>query len=115
MHIESKMSRRKSSEYDIYVNLENENGGDVSIPKLVSSLKRQFSYIQIEGENGNAASAEIEQKQRTKSVDKPIEEEEPTKDEQYQDVENKLINTENTEFINSNGDHVRKSKRLVFY
>lgn len=38
---------RTNSEYEIFVNLENETGR-VSAPELVRSLKRQISYIQID-------------------------------------------------------------------
>ena len=95
VHIESKISKRNSSEYDIYVNLENEKGGAVPIPRVVSSLKRQFSYIQIEGDGTTEA------EQRKKSTDKPIAEEDQTKE---------IIDTENTVFINSKGEQIRKSK-----
>lgn len=47
VHIESRKSLRTNSEYEIFVNLENENG-EVSAPSLVKSLKRQISHIQIE-------------------------------------------------------------------
>lgn len=47
MHIESRKSMRTNSEYEIFVNLENETG-EVSAPELVRSLKRQISYIQID-------------------------------------------------------------------
>ena len=46
-HIESKQ-KRTDSEYDIYVNLQDASGGDVSLPEVAASLKRQFSYIGID-------------------------------------------------------------------
>ncbi len=46
-HIESKQ-KRTDSEYDIFVNLQDASGGDVSLPELARSLKRQFSYIGID-------------------------------------------------------------------
>ena len=47
-HIESKRCKRDDSEYEIYVNLEPKDGGNVAMPVLVKSLKRQFSYIRID-------------------------------------------------------------------
>ena len=48
------MSKKNDSEYDIYVHLENEGGGDVSRSQLAKSLKRQCSYINFEDECSKA-------------------------------------------------------------
>lgn len=67
-HIESK-KKRTGSEYDIYVNLQDASGGDVSLPEVAMSLKRQFSYIGID-ENlcdtiAQQASSKKQQQQKT--------------------------------------------------
>lgn len=85
------MSKRNSSEYDIYVNLENEKGGDVPIPKLVSTLKRQFSYIKIQDDGESKNKIKIEEK--VEIAQQP----------------NEVIDTENSEVVNLNGEVVRKS------
>jgi len=52
VHIESRKSLRKNSEFEIFVDLESEKG-NVYMPDLVKSLKRQISYIKIPGEHGS--------------------------------------------------------------
>jgi hypothetical protein len=52
VHIESRKSLRKNSEFEIFVDLESEKG-NVYMPDLVKSLKRQISYIKIDGEHGS--------------------------------------------------------------
>ncbi len=54
VHIESRKSLRKNSEFEIFVDLESEKG-NVHMPGLVKSLKRQISYIKIHGEHGSRA------------------------------------------------------------
>ena len=50
IHIESRKSKRATSEYEIFVNLESQTNDRVPVPKVIKSLKRQLSYVQIVGE-----------------------------------------------------------------
>ena len=70
--------------------MENEKGGDVPIPKLVSTLKRQFSYIKIENDEEAKSKHKVEEKSELIRSDV-------------------VINTDNSEGVNKNGELVRKS------
>ena len=50
IHIESKKSKRVDSEYEIYVNLESQTDDRVPTSRVIKSLKRQLSYVQIIGD-----------------------------------------------------------------
>lgn len=50
-HIESKRCQRIGSEYEISVNLEVQTGGNVPVPHLAKSLKRQLTYIKIDDDS----------------------------------------------------------------
>lgn len=117
VHIESRQSMRTNSEYEIFVNLENENG-EVSAPALVRSLKRQISYIQIDPiEENIRKSSERESNRSHSSVSSSgggvgsgiggggLLDEEVFHTEKY-------IDTTNTTLINSDGFMIRRSTRL---
>jgi hypothetical protein len=50
IHIESKKSKRVDSEYEIFVNLESQTDDRVPTSRVIKSLKRQLSYVQIIGD-----------------------------------------------------------------
>ena len=104
------MSKRNKSEYDIYVNLENLNGGDVPLPELASTLKRQFSYIKIEDDlienNPTDCGDKIVLANESNNINSSIE----TNAQEDQEI----LDTENTERVNSNGEIIRKSKINIF-
>ena len=50
IHIESRKSKRAGSEYEIFVNLESQTDDRVPVPKVVKSLKRQLSNVQVVGD-----------------------------------------------------------------
>lgn len=115
VHIESRQSMRTSSEYEIFVNLENEKG-EVSAPSLVRSLKRQISYIQIDPieENIRKSSERASSNNSHSSVSSNsggvgggggLLEEEVFHTEKY-------IDTTNTALINSEGLMIRRSSRF---
>ena len=123
MHIESRQSMRTNSEYEIFVNLENEKG-EVSAPSLVRSLKRQISYIQIDPieENIRKSSERASSNNSHSSVSSSsggvgggggggggsgggLLEEEVFHTEKY-------IDTTNTALINSDGLMIRRSSRF---
>lgn len=63
-------------------------------------MKRQFSYIQIEGDTNVTETEAI----RKKSTDKPIAENDALT----------IIDTENSESINKNGENIRMSINLTY-
>lgn len=121
---------RTNSEYEIFVNLENENG-EVSAPALVRSLKRQISYIQIDPieeatrrkssgrESGGSSSGGITSPQLVTSTSTNG----TTTDTNTNGATNggglcdddvfhteKFIDTTNTTSVNSEGQMIRRSK-----
>ncbi len=92
VHIESRKSKRTNSEYEIFVSLENQNG-QVKVPELAKSLKKQLSYIKFDSEHDlKSNNGEL--------VDMNV------SNNQYDDV----FDTTNSSVINSEGVLVRKSK-----
>ncbi len=71
-HIESKRSKRNDSEYEIYVNLEPVSGGNVAMPQLVKSLKRQCSYIKIDDRFDNQNAKRMPSLNKEPSVDQSV-------------------------------------------
>ena len=96
--IESKLSKRNNSEYEIYVDLEAMNGKDVSVKTLKQSLKREFTFIKIENDEDEEKPA------INNSTEKPIMNTKTFNEE--------IINTLDSETFNSNGERVHKSKDL---
>jgi hypothetical protein len=92
VHIESHKSKRTNSEYEIFVSLDNQNG-QVKVPELARSLKKQLSYIKFDSEHDLKSN-------NGDSVDKNI------STNQFDDV----FDTTNSSVINSEGVLVRKSK-----
>ncbi len=90
VHIESRKSKRTNSEYEIFVSLEKENG-NVQVPKLVKSLKKQLSYVRFE--------SDYESKLSTESKESSI----------CENEESDVFDTSNSAVINSDGILVRKS------
>jgi hypothetical protein len=92
VHIESKRSKRFDSEYEIFVSLECENG-QVQIPSLIKSMKRQLSYVGFDGE--------LEGSLRFKTGNK-LEQSDSVNTEDSFDIANSSV-------VNSEGVLVRKS------
>jgi hypothetical protein len=101
------MSKRNKSEYDIYVNLENLNGGDVPLPELASTLKRQFSYIKIEDDLLANNTTDCDDKNTVLTNESNNINSSIATDQQDEQA---ILDTENTERVNSNGEKIRKSK-----
>ena len=94
-HIESKQCKRNNSEYEIFVNLENQAGGDVPLPLLSKSLKRQFSYIKI-----NDSYEKVADRQSNTSLEK--QEDDLFVSSPKADADNDTV------FTNLNGELIRK-------
>lgn len=100
IHIESRKSMRTNSEYEIFVNLESEKG-DVPVPSLVKSLKRQISHIKIGDSLNSSSKSDNDSRRSSTSEDKNV-----------SDVNNDsdaIIDTSNSSIINADGVLVRKS------
>ena len=96
-HIESKQCKRNNSEYEIFVNLENQSGGDVPLPLLSKSLKRQFSYIKI-----NDSYEKVADRQSNTSLEKQ-------EDDLFMGSPTIKVDVENDSvFTNVNGELIRK-------
>ena len=108
---------RTNSEYEIFVNLENENGDQVSAPTLIKSLKRQISYIQIDPIDENGVSLANGAKKEVSSPPPP-----PTPPPTNSNVNSnnqaetqpandpKCIDMNNSSMVNKDGIMIRKSK-----
>lgn len=117
VHIESRKSKRTNSEYEIFVSLESQKG-DLHVPKLVDSLKRQLSYIKIGGDNGNNGSRNgsvSSSKSGNGFNNQPIEEDKNNdqNDDVFEDDNNGcLLDTSNSSIVNDSGVMVRRSKKI---
>ena len=83
---------RTNSEYEIFVDLESQKG-DVPVPSLIKSLKRQISHIEI---NEPLLSAKKSISSESSIEESPCE-------------NGDVIDTTDSAILNSNGELVRKS------
>lgn len=114
MHIESRKSMRTNSEYEIFVDLENENG-EVSVPSLVKSLKRQISHIQIDSVDERLRQNSEKEIARADSFTNGGSVGGGGGSGLVDDVfhTEKFIDTTNTSLFNSDGVMIRKSKNTI--
>lgn len=114
VHIESRKSKRTNSEYEIFVSLEAQKG-DLHVPKLVDSLKRQLSYIKIGGDNGSGSrhGSVSSSKSANSFNNQPHEEDKNNQNDEVfeEDDDDKecLLDTSNSSIVNENGVLVRRS------
>ena len=88
--------------------------GDLHVPKLVDSLKRQLSYIKIGGDNGTGSrhGSVSSSKSANNFNNHPHEEDKNNQnDEVFEDDDDKecLLDTSNSTIVNENGVLVRRS------
>jgi prephenate dehydratase len=99
VHIESRKSKRTSSEYEIFVNLETTNGKN-QVPRLVKSLKKQLSYVKVEGD------------QLSKSVSDSMSISNSLNSDEEKSIDEEVLDDEllsSTTMFNTDGVLVRKS------
>ena len=98
VHIESRKSLRTNSEYEIFVSLESQQG-KVQVPELARSLKKQLSYIKIDGDNSES--------KPVVSTDEPVGI--GSLAQANESLDDDLFDTTHSSVVNSNGQLVRKS------